>query len=52
MGPGRSSSLRIDGDSSAIDGSGQTGGVSDWLELDFKTLPRRLLFPWTREREK
>ena len=29
MGPGRSSSLRIDGDSSAIVGSGRTGGVSD-----------------------
>ena len=29
MGPGRSSSLRIDGDSSAIAGSGRTGGVSD-----------------------
>ena len=29
MGPGRSSSLRIDGDSSTIAGSGRTGGVSD-----------------------
>ena len=29
MGPGRSSSLRIDGDSSAIVGSGRTGGVFD-----------------------
>ena len=29
MGLGRSSSLRIDGDSSAITGSGRTGGVSD-----------------------
>ena len=29
MGPGRSSSLRIDGDSSAIGGFGRTGGVSD-----------------------
>ena len=29
MGPGRSSSLRIDGDSSAIAGSGRTGGVSN-----------------------
>ena len=29
MGPGRSSSLRIDGDSSAIAGSGRTGGVFD-----------------------
>ena len=31
MGPGRSSSLRIDGDSAAIVGSGRTGGVSDRL---------------------
>ena len=31
MGPGRSSSLRIDGDSSTIDGCGRTGGVSDRL---------------------
>ena len=31
MGPGRSSSLRIDGDSSAIDGSDRTGDVSDRL---------------------
>ena len=29
MGPGRSSSLHIDGDSSAIAGSGRTGGVFD-----------------------
>ena len=29
IGPGRSSSLRIDGDSSAIAGSERTGGVSD-----------------------
>ena len=29
MGPGRSSSLRIDGDSSAIAGSGRTGSVFD-----------------------
>ena len=29
MGPGHSSSLRINGDSSAIAGSGRTGGVSD-----------------------
>ena len=29
MGPGRSSSLRIDGDSSAIAGSGRTGDVFD-----------------------
>ena len=29
MGPGRSSSLRIGGDSSAVVGSGRTGGASD-----------------------
>ena len=29
MGPGRSSSLHIGGDSSAVTGSGRTGGVSD-----------------------
>ena len=29
MGPGRSSSLRIGGDSSAVVGSGQTGGAFD-----------------------
>ena len=31
MGPGRSSSLRIRGDSSAAAGSGRTGGASDRL---------------------
>ena len=31
MGPGRSSSLRIGGDSSLISGSGRTGGESDRL---------------------
>ena len=29
MGPGRSSSLRIGGDSSAVSGSRRTGGASD-----------------------
>ena len=29
MGPSHSSSLRVDGDSSAIAGSGRTGGVFD-----------------------
>ena len=29
MGPGRSSSLRIGGDSSVVAGSGRTGGASD-----------------------
>ena len=31
MGPGRSSSLRIGGDSSVVSGSGRTGGASDRL---------------------
>ena len=46
MGSGRSSSLRIGGDSSAIAGSGQTGGVSDrstWVEL--RDAPRAPPFP-------
>ena len=33
MGPGRSSSLRIGGDSSAVSGSGQTGGESSHLAM-------------------
>ena len=40
IGPGRSSSLRIDGDSSAIDGSGRTGGVSDRsVEVELRGAP-------------
>ena len=31
MGPGRSSSLRIGGDSSTVSGLGRTGGASDDL---------------------
>ena len=31
MGPGRSSSLRIGGDSFVVSGSGRTGGESDRL---------------------
>ena len=33
MGPGRSSSLRIGGDSSAVSGSGRTGGESNRLAV-------------------
>ena len=33
MGPGRSSSLRIGGDSSAVSGSGRTGGESNHLAM-------------------
>ena len=33
MGPGRSSSLRIGGDSSAVPDSGRTGGESDCLAV-------------------
>ena len=33
MGPGSSSSLRIEGDSSVVSGSGQTGSESDRLAV-------------------
>ena len=33
MGPGRSSSLHIGGDSSTVSGSGQTGGESNRLAM-------------------
>ena len=36
MGPGRSSSLRIGGDSSAVVGSRQTGSAPDSAEVDFR----------------
>ena len=40
MGPGRSSSLRIDGDSSAIAGSGRTGCVFDRsARVEFRDAP-------------
>ena len=46
MGPGRSSSLRIGGDSSAVFGSRQTGGASDHLVgVDLWDAPREPPFP-------
>ena len=46
MGPSRSSSLRIGGDSSAIAGSGRTGGVSDRLAgVELRDAPRAPPFP-------
>ena len=46
MGPGRSSSLRIDGDSSVIAGSGRTGGVSDcFVGVELRDAPEVPPFP-------
>ena len=53
MGPGRSSSLRIGDDSSAVADPGLTRGVSDRSAVaERQTAPRRLLFPWIRVRGK
>ena len=46
MGPGRSSSLRIGGDSSAVAGSGRTGGASDRLAgVELRDAPGAPSFP-------
>ena len=46
MGPGRSSSLRIGGDSSAIASSGRTGGASDRSAgVDIRDAPGAPPFP-------
>ena len=46
MGPGRSSSLHIGGDSSAVAGSGQTGDTSDRSTgVDLRDAPRAPPFP-------
>ena len=46
MGPGRSSSLRIRGDSSDVSGSGQTDGASDNLNgVVIRNAPGEPLFP-------
>ena len=46
MGPGRSSSLRIGGDSSVVAGSGRTGDASDRsIEVDLLDAPRGPPFP-------
>ena len=51
MGQGRSSSLRIDGDSSAVASSGRTRGASDRsTAVELRNAPGSFLFPWTRVR--
>ena len=46
MGPGRSSSLRIGGDSSVVAGSGRTGGASDRSAgVDLRDAPGAPPFP-------
>ena len=46
MGPGRSSSLRIGGDSSVVAGSGRTGGASDRsVGVDLRDAPGEPPFP-------
>ena len=46
MGPGRSSSLRIGGDSSVAAGSGRTGGASDRSAgVDLRDAPGEPSFP-------
>ena len=46
MGPGRSSSLRIRGDSSAVSSSGRTGGASDLSTgVDLRDAPREPPLP-------
>ena len=46
MGPGRSSSLRIGGDTSAVAGSGWTGGVFDRLaRVELQDAPGAPPFP-------
>ena len=53
MGPGRSSSLRIDGDSSAIVGSGRTGDVFDRSTRDeLRDAPEVPLLPLDKGKEK
>ena len=53
MGPGRSSSLRIGGDSSVVSGSRRTGGESDRLAVvALRDATRNLLSPWVKARVK
>ena len=53
MGSGRSSSLRIDGDSSAIAGSGRTGGVFDCSAgAELRDAPEVPLLPLDKGKEK
>ena len=52
MGPGRSSSLRIGGDSSVVAGSGQTGGASNRsAEVELRDAPRVPPFPLDKGKE-
>ena len=51
MGPGRSSSLRIGGDSSVISDSGWISGASDRLVgVVFRDIRGNLLSPWIKAR--
>ena len=53
MGPGRSFSLRIGGDSSVVSGLGRTGGESDRLAVvALRDAPGNLIFPWVKARIK
>ena len=53
MGPGRSSSLRIGGDSSAITGLGRTGGSpDDLIGVVLRNAPREPPFPLNKGKEK
>ena len=53
MGPGRSSSLRIGGDSSAVAGSGRTGGTSDHsIEVELRDAPGVPPFPLDKGNDK
>ena len=53
MGPGRSSSLRIEGDSSVVSGSGQMGGESDRLTVvALRDAPGEPPFPLGKGKDK
>ena len=53
MGPGRSSSLRIGGDSSVVSGSGRTGGESDRLAVvALRDAPGEPPFPLGKGKDK
>ena len=53
MGPGRSSSLRIGGDSSAVSGSGRTGGESNRLAVVvLRDVPGEPLSPLGKGKDK
>ena len=53
MGPSCSSSLRIGGDSSAVAGSGRTGGASDRsVVVELRNTPRAPPFPLNKGEER